>query len=162
MRFVLIDHIETLELGKRITGYKLIRHDEDYFADHFPGFPVVPGVLQLESLAQLGGRLVEATVRAETGRRVLPMFGKAEQAKFVRAVRPGDRLDLACEVLGIGDGAARVSGVATVGGRRACTATIMYAMINVEDAGGELDPAQTAQLHAWSDRVWRELRGDRT
>jgi 3-hydroxyacyl-[acyl-carrier-protein] dehydratase len=162
MRFILIDHIETLEPGKRITGYKQIRHDEDYFADHFPGFPVVPGVLVLESLAQIGGRLVEATIKANTGRRVLPMLGKAEQAKFVRAVRPGDRLDLTCEVLAVGDGAARVTGVATVGGRRACTATIMYAIIDVNEAGGDLDPAQTAQLHAWSDRVWRELRGDRT
>jgi len=159
MRFILIDHIETLEPGKRITGFKQIREDEDYFADHFPGFPVVPGVLVLESLAQLGGRLVEATIKEQTGRRVLPMLGKAEQAKFVRAVRPGDRLDLVCEAIAIGEGAARVNGTATVGGRRACTATIMYAMIDVQQAGEQLDPAQTAQLHAWSDRVWRELRG---
>src|SRR6059058_4434099 len=129
MRFILIDKIDRLELGRSADGHKLIDPHEEYFRDHFPGFPVVPGVLVLESLAQLGGRLVEASVRAASGRRVLPMLGKAEQAKFVRAVRPGDRLDLVCEALAIGDSAARVTGTATVGGRRACTATIMYAMI---------------------------------
>ena len=72
MRFVLIDRVEELELGKRATGYKRISPDEEYFRDHFPGHPVVPGVLVLESLVQLGGRLVGASIRKVTGRRVLP------------------------------------------------------------------------------------------
>jgi hypothetical protein len=101
-------------------------------------------------------------VRAESGRRVLPMLGKVEHAKFVRAVRPGDRLDLAVDVEAIGDGAARVTGTASVAGRKVASAAIMYAMINVEEAGADRDPAQTAALHDWSDRVWRELRGERT
>jgi 3-hydroxymyristoyl/3-hydroxydecanoyl-(acyl carrier protein) dehydratase len=111
MRFILIDHIDSLEPARRITGYKQIDLNEDYFADHFPGFPVVPGVLALESLAQIGGRLVEATVRAQSGRRV-------------------------------------------------CQAKIKYVMIDVDVASQQLGPAQTAALHEWSDRVWRQLRGD--
>src|SRR5580700_4162356 len=97
MRFILIDRIDRLEPGKRAEGHKLISRDEEYFRDHFPGFPVVPGVLVLESLAQLGGRLVESSVRNSTGHRVLPMLAKIEHAKFLRSVKPGDRLDLTVE-----------------------------------------------------------------
>ena len=138
----------------------MIGPDEDYFRDHFPGYPLVPGVLVLESLAQLGGRLVEASVGHATGRRVLPMLAKVEHAKFLRPVRPGDRLDLTIELIALGDDAARVKGIARVAGRRSATAEIMYAMLDVGRAGREIDEANTAALHEWSDRVWRELRGD--
>jgi 3-hydroxyacyl-[acyl-carrier-protein] dehydratase len=158
MRFVLIDSIDRLEPGHRAEGHKLISPNEDYFADHFPGYPVVPGVLLLESLAQLGGRLVESSTRETTGRRVLPMLAKIENTKFIRPVRPGDRLDLACDLLDMSDEAARVTGTARVGGNRVVVATIMYAMLDVSRAGSLLDPDQAASLHAWSDRIWRELK----
>lgn len=161
MRFVLIDRIDRLEPGRSAEGHKLIAPDEEYFRDHFPGYPLVPGVLVLESLAQLGGRLVEASVGRAAGRRVLPMLAKVEQAKFLRPVRPGDRLDLTIELLALGDDAARVRGVARVDGRKSATADIMYAMLDVDRAGGALDETQTAALQEWSDRVWRELRGER-
>ncbi len=134
----------------------MIAADEEYFRDHFPGYPVVPGVLVLESLAQLGGRLVEATVRETSGRRILPMLGKAEHVKFLRPVRPGDRLDLTVDLLAVGDDAARVTGVARVGRRKVAVADIMYALV---DAGtsGPLTPAQASLLHEWSDRIWREI-----
>jgi 3-hydroxyacyl-[acyl-carrier-protein] dehydratase len=160
MRFVLIDKIERLEPGVRADGYKQIAPDEDYFKDHFPGHPIVPGVLILESLAQLGGRLVEASVREASGRRVLPMLAKFEHAKLLRQVRPGERLDLSVEALAIGDDAARISGVARVGGKKAATAEIMYAMIDVDQAAGHLDASQTEQLSEWSDRLWKELKSD--
>lgn len=159
MRFILIDHIETLELGRRITGYKLIDQNEEYFADHFPGFPVVPGVLALESLAQIGGRLVEATVREQTGRRVLPMLAKVDSAQFRHAIRPGDRLDLSVDADGISADFAAVSGVGTVAGRRVCTAKIKYVIIDVEEASQQLGLTEMAALHEWSDRVWRQLKG---
>jgi 3-hydroxyacyl-[acyl-carrier-protein] dehydratase len=159
MRFILIDRIETLDPGQRITGYKQIDPNEDYFADHFPGFPVVPGVLALESLAQIGGRLVEATVKAQTGKRVLPMLAKVDTAQFRQAIRPGDRLDLVVDAEGIGSDFAAVTGVASVGGKRVCNAKIKYVMIDVQTASQQMDGAQTAALHEWSDRVWRQLRG---
>lgn len=162
MRFVLIDHIDTLEAGHRATGFKQIDPAEDYFRDHFPGFPVVPGVLLVESLAQLGGRLVEASVRADSNRRVLPLLAKIEKARFLQSVRPGDRLDLAVDLVAITDDAARVTGTASVGGRRAATAAIMYAMIDVGQAGSQLDAAEVETLTAWSDRLWRELRGGKS
>lgn len=160
MRFILIDKIDRLEEGRRAEGHKMIAEDEDYFRDHFPGYPLVPGVLVLESLAQLGGRLVEASVRAASGRRVLPMLAKFEQAKLVRQVRPGDRLDLAVDLVAIGDDAARATGVAHVSGKKAASAHIMYAMLDLNKAAGQLDAVQTKALYDWSDRVWRDLRGE--
>jgi 3-hydroxyacyl-[acyl-carrier-protein] dehydratase len=159
MRFILIDKIDRLEPGRLAEGHKLIAQDEDYFRDHFPGYPLVPGVLVLESLAQLGGRLVEASVRETSGRRVLPMLAKFEHAKLVRQVRPGDRLDLSVEIVAIGDDAARATGTARVGGKRAATADIMYAMLDLSKAAGHLDETQTKALYDWSDRIWRELKG---
>ncbi len=159
MRFVLIDRIDRLDPGRSAEGHKHFGPDEDFFRDHFPGYPLVPGVLVLESLAQLGGRLVEASVRETTGRRTLPVLAKVDRAKFVRPVRPGDRLDLAVELGGISGDAARVSGVASVGGRKAAVADIMYAVLDVGVAGERLDEAQQAALFEWMERIWRELRG---
>lgn len=157
MRFILIDGIDRLDFGKRAEGHKLISPDEEYFRDHFPGYPLVPGVLVLESLAQLGGRLVEASVRDATGRRVLPMLAKVEHAKFLHPVRPGDRLDLGVDLVALTDDAARVTGIARVGARKAATAEIMYAMLDVARGAATLDQTQASALHGWSDRLWREL-----
>ena len=159
MRFILIDKIDRLETGRRAEGHKLIAPDEEYFRDHFPGYPIVPGVLVLESLAQLGGRLVEASVREASGRRVLPMLAKFEHAKLVHQVRPGDRLDLAVDLTALGEDAARANGTARVAGRRVASAEIMYAMLDVEQMSGQLDETQTKALFEWSDRVWRDLGG---
>jgi 3-hydroxyacyl-[acyl-carrier-protein] dehydratase len=161
MRFILIDKTDRLEPGKLAEGHKLIAHDEDYFRDHFPGYPLVPGVLVLESLAQLGGRLVEASVRDATGQRVLPMLAKVERARFLQPVRPGDRLDLAVDLLAATGDAARVTGIARVGNRKAATAEIMYAMLDVGRGGRVLDEAQASALYDWSDRIWRQLREGR-
>jgi 3-hydroxyacyl-[acyl-carrier-protein] dehydratase len=160
MRFILIDKIDRLVPGRSAEGHKLIAPDEDYFRDHFPGYPLVPGVLVLESLAQLGGRLVEASVREATGRRVLPMLAKFEHAKLLRQVRPLDRLDLSVEILALGDDAARVTGTARVGERKAATAEIMYAMLDLTRAAGQMNAEQAAALYEWSDRLWRELKGE--
>ncbi len=159
MRFILIDRIDRLEPGRLAEGHKCIGADEDYFRDHFPGFPLVPGVLVLESLAQLGGRLIEASVRETTGRRVLPVLAKVDRARFSRPVRPADRLDLAVRLIGMTGDAARVAGVARVGGSQAASADIMYALVDVESA--VLDAAQRAVLVDWSDRTRHELMGER-
>ena len=158
MRFILIDKIDRLEIGRSADGHKLIDRHEEYFRDHFPGYPIVPGVLVLESLAQLGGRLVEASVREASGRRVLPMLAKFERAKLIGQVRPGDRLDLNVEIIAIGDDVATAKGTARVSGKRVATAEIMYAMLDVNTAASHLDEDQKNALFDWSDRVWRDLR----
>ena len=76
MRFILVDSIVSLSPGTEISAVRLIREDEDYFADHFPGFPVVPGVLLTEMMAQTAGKCLDAERRPR---------GKAMLAKIVSA-----------------------------------------------------------------------------
>jgi 3-hydroxyacyl-[acyl-carrier-protein] dehydratase len=160
MRFILLDRITLLEVGRRAEGFKVIAPGEDYFRDHFPGYPLVPGVLVIESIAQLGGRLVEASVREASGRRVLPMLAKLDQVKLLQQVRPSDRLDLSVAVLALGVDVARVTGEARVHGRKVARAEIMYALLDITDAATMLTSEQVHALTEWSDRQWRSLQGE--
>jgi 3-hydroxyacyl-[acyl-carrier-protein] dehydratase len=157
MSFLLIDAIDRLESGRWAEGHKRISADESYFSDHFPGLPIVPGVLVVESLAQLGGRLVERSVEGQTGRHVLPLLAKIDRARFLNPVQADSRLDLRVEISAISDDAARVNGVARVGSTRVATVTLMYAMADLDDDSRFTDPAQRTQLREWSARTWAWL-----
>jgi 3-hydroxyacyl-[acyl-carrier-protein] dehydratase len=159
MRFVLIDRIVHLEPGKRAEGYRIIPGDDDYFRDHFPGYPVVPGMLVLESMAQLGGRLVQVSVREAAGREVLPMVAMVDRAQFRRPVRPGERLDIEAEVTSLGAARARVAASATVDGQAAASAIIMYGLVGFDRGGAEIPEGAAAGIRAWDEAVWRELTG---
>jgi len=86
VRFILVDDILDLDPGKYIRGIKRIAMDEDYFRDHFPGFPVVPGVLLTEMMAQLAGKCLDA----ENPARGRSMLAAIESAKFRHWVNPGE------------------------------------------------------------------------
>jgi 3-hydroxyacyl-[acyl-carrier-protein] dehydratase len=160
MRFVLIDRIVMLEAGKRAKGFKIIPADDDYFRDHFPGYPVVPGVLLLESMAQLGGRLVQVSVHEASGRDVLPMLTMVERAQFRRPVRPGERLDVEAEITTLGAARARVIASASVEGQAAASAVITYVLAGI-DTGAVAIPAEAvAAIRAWDEEIWRQLRGE--
>lgn len=94
--FLLIDCIEELEPGVRAVGYKSITFNEPQFAGHFPGQPVMPGVLMIEALAQVGA---VAILSAEENRGKTAFFGAINNAKFRQVVVPGDRLKLECEII---------------------------------------------------------------
>jgi 3-hydroxyacyl-[acyl-carrier-protein] dehydratase len=160
MRFVLIDKIVMLEPGKQARGFRVIPADDDYFRDHFPGYPVVPGVLLLESMAQLGGRLIQVSVREASRREVLPMLTMVERAQFRRPVRPGDRLDLAVEVTSLGTDRARVTASATVDGQAAASAVIMYALVGIDMGSVAIPSDAVASIRAWDEEVWRQLTGE--
>lgn len=85
MRFILVDQILEMRPGQSINALKHINHDEDYFNDHFPGFPVVPGVLLTEMMAQAAGKCLDA----EAVDRGKAMLAKITQAHFRDWVRPG-------------------------------------------------------------------------
>jgi 3-hydroxyacyl-[acyl-carrier-protein] dehydratase len=157
MRFVLLDRVVTLEPGRRAAGFRRIPADDDYFPDHFPGYPVVPGVILLESMAQLGGRLVQVSVREASARDVLPMLAMVERAHFRRPVRPGDRLDVTAELTALATERARITASATVDGQAAASATIMYVLVDLVHNAVGIPPEVADGIRRWDEAVWREL-----
>ena len=115
--FLLIDCIEELEPGVRAVGYKSITYNEPQFAGHFPQEPVMPGVLMIEALAQVGA---VAILSMEANKGKTAYFGAINNAKFKQKVVPGDRLRLECEIIkrkgpmGIGQATATVDGKVAV------------------------------------------------
>lgn len=157
MRFNLV-HLDEVDAGRCARGHADITPDVDYFREHFPGYPVVPGVLIVESLAQVGGRLLQATVRARGSNPVLPVLAQIDRAQFHRAVRPGSRLDLEANITWVGDSSARVSTTARVAGARVALAGLMYALISIEHGATGLDGDAVTALGIWADSVWQATR----
>lgn len=94
--FLLIDCIEELEPGVRAVGYKSITYNEPQFSGHFPQEPVMPGVLMIEALSQVGAVAILST---EENKGKIAYFGAINSAKFKQKVFPGDRLKLECEII---------------------------------------------------------------
>lgn len=99
MRFLLVDRILELEPLKRIVTTKEIGHEEDYFPDHFPGYPVVPGVLQVEMMAQSAGKCLMAGIDGS----LWPVLLQVRQANFRKSVLPGSSLRIEAEILTCND-----------------------------------------------------------
>lgn len=92
MRFILIDKITEFKPGKKAAAIKNIALSEDFFDDHFPLKPIMPGVLMLEGLAEIAGLLLEETVREQENKSVKALLSFIEKAKFRDFVTPGDQL----------------------------------------------------------------------
>ncbi len=122
MRWIFLDKITELEPGKRAVGLKTATRSEDFFADHFPGFPVVPGVILLEALAQLSGKLLELTILEERHFWSWPIFTMANKVKFRKFVRPGELVRLETEITAMSVESAQTKVQAFVGDRRVTSA----------------------------------------
>jgi 3-hydroxyacyl-[acyl-carrier-protein] dehydratase len=120
--FLLIDRIVDFEPAKRLVAIKNVTINEPFFHGHFPGYPIMPGVLVVEAMAQAGCIIMtaEMTERAQK----LVVFTGIERAKFRRPVTPGDQLRIEVEVLSFRTRVGRIHGRALVEGKLACEATL--------------------------------------
>ena len=124
--FLLIDRILEMERKIRIVAIKNVTINEPHFTGHFPDFPIMPGVLIIEAIAQAGGALLLTEIPDRDTK--LMVFAGIDSAKFRKPVVPGDQLRIEVTVLNWRSTAVRLHGVATVDGKVACEATIMCAL----------------------------------
>jgi 3-hydroxyacyl-[acyl-carrier-protein] dehydratase len=120
--FLLIDRIVEFEPTKRVVAIKNVTINEPFFQGHFPGYPIMPGVLVVEAMAQAGAIIMMAAI--EDRDKKLVVFTGIERAKFRRPVTPGDQLRIEVDVLSMRTRVGRIEGKAYVGGKLACEATL--------------------------------------
>ena len=123
--FLFVDQVTKID-ENTVEAFRDIRPDEYFFAGHFPGFPVLPGVLMVEAIAQVGILIVLNRLGGRGDRKTL--FARIDQARFKRQVNPGDRLLLYAEVVGSKAGVYKIHGTARVGEELACEATVVGAL----------------------------------
>ncbi len=124
--FLLITEITELEPGQMARGRWQLTGEEEFFGGHFPGRPTLPGVLMVESLAQLGAAAVLA---GEQHKGRLPLFGGIDKARFRRQVGPGDTLDLEVDLGRLSARGGTGHGKASVDGKVACEADLLFVIV---------------------------------
>ncbi len=123
--FLMVDEIVEVKPGKNITGIKHVREDEYYFKGHFPGNPIMPGVLMVEAIAQVGA---VSLLMLPENKGKLALFAGIDKVRFKKLVKPGDDLEIQVEMLQFRRNVGKAKGVAKVSSNIACSAEIMFAI----------------------------------
>jgi 3-hydroxyacyl-[acyl-carrier-protein] dehydratase len=123
--FLLLDEVVDLVPGERVVALKRVRPDEWYLSGHFPGRPIMPGVLIVEAMAQAGA---VAVLSEEENRGKLALFAGIDGVRFKRVVEPGDELELTCELERVRGPIGRGKATATVDGKLAARGTLTFAV----------------------------------
>ena len=149
MRFFMIDRIVAWEVGRLAEAVKNVALSEDFFDDHFPRRPIMPGVLMVEGMAQLAGLLVEATLKEKHDRDAKALLTVLERTKFREPVRPGDTLHYRVEIVSVNRDGGKVTAQATCDGRVVVTTGMVFAFKHVDDP-------LLAEKRAALMKVWME------
>ncbi len=150
--FLLIDRIVEFERAKRVVAIKNVTMNESFFQGHFPGAPLMPGVLIIEAMAQAGAVLLLSEMEDRHAK--LAVFTGIDDAKFRRSVTPGDQIRIEVDVVSFRSRAGKMAGKAYVDGKLACEATLTCMVVpRAQEAKGdaktesksEAAPAEAAQ-----------------
>ena len=138
--FLLVDKIVEFEEGKRAVGIKNVTINEPFFQGHFPGRPIMPGVLQVEAMAQLAGVLLRHKLKGTT--RLAVLVG-LDEVRFPRPVVPGDQLVLEAVAVRVKTRTGQVKCRASVDGRTACEALIKFMIVDFD--AGKTPPSEAGE-----------------
>ena len=126
--FLFLDEVMVLEPGARVVARKQVREDEWFLTGHFPGRPIMPGVIIVEAMAQAGA---VAVLAGEANRGKLALFAGINDVRFKRMVLPGDELELTCELERMRGPVGRGKATATVDGELAARGTLTFAVTDL-------------------------------
>jgi len=149
MRFFMLDKITHWDIGHEARGLKSIALSEDFFNDHFPRHPVMPGVLIIEAMAQLGGLLLEATCERDYHKKIKAVLTIVENIKFRNMARPGDTLDMVCTILSANEDSGKIKCQATAGGKRVAEGSLIFAYLDEMDE--YLEQKRAELLRFWME-----------
>ena len=155
MRFSLLDRIDQLEPGVRISAVKTLSLAEEYLADHFPGFPVMPGVLMLEAMTQAGAWLIRAS---EDFAHTVVVLHETRNVKYGQFVEPGQTLRVTAEITKQTDRLVTLKARGTVDGRTSVRAKLVlerYCLVDEGMGQPELDEAIRKEMRALFALLWR-------
>ena len=152
MRFFLIDRISRWEVPHAAEAVKNVALSEDFFDDHFPRRPIMPGVLMVEGMAQLAGLLLEESLRQKYARNGKALMTVLERTKFRQMVRPGDQLTYRAEVTSLSRAGGKAAVQASCGDRPVVTSGMVFVFQDVDDPLLEVKRAELM-------RIWMAAEG---
>jgi 3-hydroxyacyl-[acyl-carrier-protein] dehydratase len=124
--FLLVDKVIELEEGKRAVGIKNVTANEPFFQGHFPNYPIMPGVLIVEAMAQVG---CVAMMSMDENKGKLGVFAGIDKVRFKKEVRPGDTLTMEVEMISVRRNIGKATAKAFVGEELACTGELVFALV---------------------------------